>query len=37
VRTADLTRAPETLRRLDAAFGRVRAHLHALAGGGSDS
>jgi len=37
VRTADLTRAAETLRRLDAAFGRVRAHLLALAGGGSES
>jgi CheY-like chemotaxis protein len=31
VRTADLTRAAETLGRLDAAFGRVRAHLQALA------
>jgi hypothetical protein len=36
-RTADLTGAAETLRQLDAAFGRVHAHLQALAGGGSDS
>jgi CheY-like chemotaxis protein len=35
--TTDLTGAPETLRRLDDAFGRVRAHLHALSGGGDDS
>ena len=32
VRTADLTGAPDTLRRLDEAFDRVRAHLQALAG-----
>jgi HPt (histidine-containing phosphotransfer) domain-containing protein len=37
VRTADLMGAPDTLRRLDEAFVRVRAHLQALAGGGSDS
>jgi CheY-like chemotaxis protein len=37
VRTADLMGAAETLRRLDAAFGRVRAHLQALAGGGNES
>src|SRR5205085_11049688 len=36
-RAADLAGAPETLRRLDAAFDRVRVHLHALASGGSDS
>ena len=36
-RAADLAGAPETLRRLDEAFGRVRAHLMALACGGSDS
>jgi two-component system, sensor histidine kinase and response regulator len=36
-RTADLTGAAETLRQMDAAFGRVHAHLQALAGGGSDS
>jgi HPt (histidine-containing phosphotransfer) domain-containing protein len=35
--TTDLTGATETLRRLDAAFGRVRAHLQALAGGGNES
>jgi CheY-like chemotaxis protein len=35
-RTADLTGAPATVRRLDEAFGRVRAHLHALAGESSD-
>src|SRR5437588_8181008 len=35
--TTDLTGAAESLRRLDAAFGRVRARLQALAGGGSDS
>jgi HPt (histidine-containing phosphotransfer) domain-containing protein len=35
--TTNLTGAPETLRRLDDAFGRVRAHLQAVAGGGSDS
>ena len=34
---ADLMGAPETLRRLDEAFGRVRAHLQALAGEWSDS
>jgi CheY-like chemotaxis protein len=37
VRTADLTGAPDTLRRLDEAFIRVRAHLQALAGGGNES
>jgi CheY-like chemotaxis protein len=37
VRTADLTGAAETLRRLDEAFGRVRADLQALAAGRSDS
>jgi HPt (histidine-containing phosphotransfer) domain-containing protein len=36
-RTAELTGAPEILRRLDAAFGDVHAHLYALPGGGSDS
>jgi CheY-like chemotaxis protein len=35
--TTDLMGAPETLRRLDEAFGRVRAHLQALAGGGIES
>ena len=35
--TTDLMGVPETLRRLDEAFGRVRAHLQALAGGGSES
>jgi PAS domain S-box-containing protein len=35
--TTDLMGAPETLRRLDEAFGRVRAHLQALAGGGNES
>jgi signal transduction histidine kinase/DNA-binding response OmpR family regulator len=37
VRTADLTGALDTLRRLDEAFVRVRAHLQALAGGGNES
>jgi CheY-like chemotaxis protein len=37
VRTADLTGAAETLRRIDEAFGRVRAHLQALADGGNES
>jgi CheY-like chemotaxis protein len=36
-RAADLTGASETLRRLDAAFGRVRARLRALVGCGNDS
>jgi HPt (histidine-containing phosphotransfer) domain-containing protein len=35
--TTDLAGATETLRRLDEAFGRVRAHLQALAGGGNES
>ena len=35
--TTDLGGAAESLRRLDEAFGRVRARLQALAGGGSDS
>ena len=35
--TTDLMGAPQTLRRLDEAFGRVRAHLQALAGGGNES
>ena len=33
----DLRGVAETLRRLDEAFGRVRAHLQALAGGGNES
>jgi CheY-like chemotaxis protein len=36
-RAADLAGAAQTLRRLDAAFGRVHAHLQALAGERSDS
>jgi CheY-like chemotaxis protein len=35
--TTDLRGVAETLRRLDDAFGRVRAHLLALAGGGDES
>jgi CheY-like chemotaxis protein len=35
--TTDVTGASETLRRLDDAFGRVRARLRVLAGGGNDS
>jgi HPt (histidine-containing phosphotransfer) domain-containing protein len=35
--TTDLTGATETLRHLDEAFGRVRAHLPALAGGEDES
>jgi CheY-like chemotaxis protein len=35
--TTDWMGAMETLRRLDEAFGRVRAHLEALAGGGDES
>jgi CheY-like chemotaxis protein len=35
--TTDLTGAAETMRRLDEAFGRVRAHLLALAAGWSES
>jgi len=35
--TTDLTGAAETVRRLDDAFGPVRAHLLAVAGGRSDS
>ena len=34
--TTDLTGAPESLLRLDEAFGRVRARLRALAGGGNN-
>jgi HPt (histidine-containing phosphotransfer) domain-containing protein len=34
--TTALRGAAETLRRLDDAFGRVRAHLQALAGGGNE-
>jgi CheY-like chemotaxis protein len=37
VGTTDWMGATETLRHLDEAFGRVRAHLQALAAGGSDS
>jgi HPt (histidine-containing phosphotransfer) domain-containing protein len=36
-RTADLADAAQTLRRLEAAFGRVHAHLQAVAGGRSNS
>jgi CheY-like chemotaxis protein len=36
-RTTDLRGAAETLRRLDEALGRVRAHLQAPAGGGRES
>jgi HPt (histidine-containing phosphotransfer) domain-containing protein len=35
--TTDWIGARETLRRLDEAFGRVRAHLQALAGGRDES
>jgi HPt (histidine-containing phosphotransfer) domain-containing protein len=35
--TTDLTGAPQTLRRLDEAFGRVHAHLQAVAAGSSHS
>ena len=35
--TTDWLGATETLHRLDDAFGRVRAHPHALAGGGTES